>query len=78
MSEKNTDSVNALIRDVAAMLTLAASGTALALTDHDQVAGTIFGALAMYLVPSNPRIPRAMLAVVGAVGGALIGPAIGA
>lgn len=68
---------NALIRDIAAMLTLGASGTTLALTGHDQVAGTVFGALAMYLVPSSANVPRAALAMVGAIGGTLIGAAVG-
>lgn len=62
-----------LIRDVAAMITLAASGVTMALTGHDQVAGTVFGGLLMYLVPSSARVPRGMLALVGATAGSLLG-----
>lgn len=61
-----------LIKDIAAMITLAASGVYLASSGHEQTAGTVFGGLLMYLVPSSTRIPRAAVGIGGAVVGGLL------
>lgn len=61
------------VKEIVAIIALSASGVALAYGGFEQVAGTVFGALAMMIVPGNPPVPRSAMMLLGAMGGALVG-----